>query len=195
MKHILISTLILFVHNTNAQQETNAIQRFKDYFEAWNNYQFTSDDFRGYLNDTIYTWHGKKEGKGTMSVFNPFSKWKQWDVAMNGVYSVDSIRYIPGENKIIASFHETTDFLWFIGMPKGFSATVHYWLDDQGRVKEILYDWSQDNKDFKTQLKPLVDWAIKYDSLEIADLYLKDGFEPSWTNAIRWTRLMKKYRK
>lgn len=112
---------------------------------------------------------------------------------MNGHKTIDSITFIPNKNKITARFQETTDFLTQIGMPEGFKATIHYWLDEQGLVKEVLYDWSSNNPDFTAQLKPVVDWAIKNDSTEIADLYLKNGFEPSWINGIRWKRIMNKY--
>ena len=112
---------------------------------------------------------------------------------MNGKKEIDSIFYVAGEHKITARFRETTDFLDAIGMPEGFKAVVHYWLDEDNKVKEIFYDWSSENADFSTQLKPVVEWAIRKDSAEIADLYLATGFVPSWSNAIRWKRIIDQF--
>ena len=182
--------------NTSAIAQDRADQilsRYSDYVKALNARQFLSEPYRSFRRDTVLVWHSERKGNPLISVYNPFSKWKQWDAYMNGHKHIDSIRYIPKEHKLTARFRETTDFLDQIGMPEGFAATIHYWLDENDKVKEILYDWSENNADFTTQLRPLVEWAVKNDSAEIADLYLQDGFQPSWTNGIRWNRIVNKY--
>lgn len=167
--------------------------KVENYFAAWNRQDFESADFAAFKKDTSYTWHGKKEGDGIRSIFNPNSGWKQWDKAWNGTYSYTSMRIDTDEMTVSGRFNETTDFLKQIGMPEGFSATVTYWFDDYYQVKETQYDWDPDNQSMHDKIKPLVEWATINDSITIHRIYLKDGFRPSTENAKDWKKLLNLY--
>ncbi len=163
------------------------------YFHRWNQHDFNHPDFANFKQDTNYVWHNEREGKGIRTVFNPDSPWKQWDVAWNGTYSYE-ITEIDEENlRITGKFQETTDFLKFIGMPEGLTATVTFWFGEDLRVKETLYDWSEKNRNMHDVIKPIVDWAKQNDSLRIQKIYLKNGFVPGKANADNWKLIFKKY--
>jgi len=169
-------------------------QKIDKYFLAWNNQAFSHPDFSNFKRDTSYTWHGKKDGKGRQSIFNPNSGWKQWDKAWNGSYTYDIVKIDTDSMKVVGEFIETTDFLKTIGMPEGYSATVTFWFDDNDRVKETLYAWNASNRNMKEVIKPIVEWAKVNDSIRINKIYLIDGFIPNIENAKEWKILLDEYK-
>ncbi len=195
-KTITLSTLALLLV-TSCTENKKAIleEKVKKYFAAWNSQDFESSDFALFKKDTSYTWHGKKEGQGNRSIFNPNSGWKQWDKAWKGTYTYKDVQINTEEMMVTGEFNETTDFLKQIGMSEGFSATVTFWFDDDYRVKETLYAWKPDNRSMHEQIKPLVEWAKQNDSITIYQIYLQDGFRPSTETAIEWKKLLDAYTK
>jgi hypothetical protein len=169
-------------------------QKIDKYFLAWNNQKFNHSDFSEFKRDTSYTWHNKKGGKGNQSIFNANSGSKQWDKAWNGAYSYDIIKIDTDSLKVTGTFRETTDFLRIIGMPEGYKAIVTYWFDDDYRVKETLYEWNPNNKKMSEVIQPIVEWAMKNDSIKIQTIYLKDGFKPNTENAREWKTLLDRYK-
>lgn len=180
---------------SKVDQETILRQKIDDYFQAWNNQNFSHPDFAKFKRDTSYTWHGKKEGKGIRSIFNPNSGWKQWDRAWNGTYTYEIKEIDLEAKKVMLDFQETTDFLKYIGMPEGFKAVVSFWFDDDLRVKETLYDWDPNNKDIDDGLQPIVEWAKENDSIRINSIYLSKGFKADSLNAVEWKQLFQAYDK
>lgn len=172
-------------------------KKTKAYFKAWNRHDFTNSDFANFKMDTCYVWHNNKKGKGQQNVFDPNSGWKQWDIAWNGTYQFEITNIDTGSLKVTGKFIETTDFLKIIGMPTGYSATVTYWFNKDLKVKEILYDWDEKNRNMHEVIKPIVIWAKEHDSLRIQKIYLRDGFVPNKENAKEWKELLMlwKYRK
>lgn len=174
-------------------EETTIRNRIHAHFAAWNRQDFDHEDFKAFLNDSILIWHNKKIGNGQLSVIDPNSGWKQWDKAWNGSYQLDSVIIDTQQHKVTANFAETNDFNKLIGMPEGYRARVTYWLDSKGRVKEVLYDWADQNPEIKEKLKPIVEWALENDSSAIAEAYLQNGFQPSATNAAKWKKILNGY--
>ncbi len=192
-KLFILLFMVIGLLNCADNKEEILRERTKKYFAAWNNHDFVHPDFRNFKRDTSYTWHDTKEGEGIRSIFDPNSGWKQWDVAWNGTYQYEFIEVNTDSLKVIIEFDETTDFLKFIGMPEGFSAVVTYWFDEELRVKETLYDWSDDNKSMHEVIKPIVEWAKENDSLRIYQIYLENGFVPNKENADQWKELFRLY--
>ena len=194
-KQNLIILGFIFCSCFNNDKETILRQKIDKYFLAWNNQAFTHFDFSSFKNDTSYTWHGKKEGKGIQSIFNPNSGWKQWDKAWNGYYTYNIIKIDIDSMKVIGEFNETTDFLKIIGMPEGYSAKVTFWFDDNDRVMETLYAWNVTNRKMKEVIEPIVEWAKVNDFIRINKIYLNDGFIPNTENAKDWKILLAEYNK
>lgn len=186
-----ICGLIFFSCTDNTEDVIR--QKTNNYFTAWNNHDFVHPDFQEFKRDTSYTWHDAKVGQGIESIFNPNSGWKQWDVAWNGIYQYEILEIDTDSMKVTGDFIETNDFLKYIGMPEGFSATVTYWFDEELKVKETLYDWSEDNRSLHDLIKPVVDWAKENDSIRIQRIYLENGFVPSKENADEWKELFQLY--
>ena len=176
------------------QSETLLREKTENYFKAWNRHDFNHPDFANFKRDTSYTWHGARAGEGIQSTFNPDSGWKQWDKAWNGQYTYDITTIDVDSLKVIGTFTETTDFLTFIGMPEGYTATVTFWFDEKHRVKETLYAWNGDNQVMKEIIQPIVDWARVNDSTRIHQIYLNEGFIPNTTNAEEWKQLFMGYK-
>lgn len=185
--------LLMFLCHCSPSDQEILSKKIKKYYAAWNRQDFNHPDYTQFTNDTTYTWHGEKNGDGIMTIFGPNSGWKQWDIAWNGTYRFEITDLNLNELKVSGQFHETTDFLKIIGMPEGFSAIVTYWFDKNLRVKETQYDWSPDNKSIHDVIKPYVDWAKKYDSVRIQNIYLENGFVPSKENADEWKILFANY--
>jgi len=196
-KHVLSLLALGLILWSCSKDNEEAILRHKidKYFLAWNNQAFNHPDFFDFKRDTSYTWHDKKEGKGSQSIFNLNSGWKQWDKAWNGTYTYDSIIIDTDSLKVTGKFRETTDFLKIIGMPEGYTAIVTYWFDDSYKVKETLYEWDVNNEKMSEVIKPIVEWAMINDSIRIQHIYLQDGFTPNTENAREWKILLDAYKK
>lgn len=189
---VLVLVGLLFECSAPAEQELR--KKTEAYFAAWNRHDFTHPDFANFKLDTSYVWHGKKEGKGIETLFDPYSGWKQWDIAWNGAYKFQITR-IDAENRIVqGNFHETTDFFKIIGMPEGITAVVTFWFTPDMQVKETQYNWSDSNRSMHDLVKPIVAWARENDSLRIQKVYLQDGFVPNKENAAEWKILFDSYR-
>ncbi len=186
-------TLIILSMSCGPGKEQILREKTDAYFEAWNHQEFTLPAFADFKLDTSRVWHGKKVGDGKISVFNPNSGWKQWDKAWNGTYSYEITLIDLEELSVTGEFRETTDFLKYIGMPEGFSATVTFWFDEQLRVKETQYDWFEGNRSMHDLIKPIVAWAKVNDSVRINKIYLNNGFVPSEENAREWKALFERY--
>ena len=180
---------------TACSPDTATILRSKTtaYFEAWNRQDFKSPAFASFKLDTSLVWHGKKEGPGIVSIFNPNSGWKQWDVAWYGTYDYEITQVNVEELSVTGSFQETHDFFKRIGMPEGLSAKVTFWFNEDLKVKETFYDWSPDNRSMHDLIKPMVEWAKVHDSIRINNIYLQEGFVPSTENAREWQVLFDLY--
>ena len=194
-KQNLIILGFIFCSCFNNDKETILRQKIDKYFLAWNNQAFSHPDFSNFKKDTSYTWHGKKEGKGIQSIFNPNSGWKQWDKAWNGYYTYNIIKIDIDSMKVKCEFNETTDFLKIIGMPEGYSAKVTFWFDDNDRVNNTLYAWNVTNRKMKEVIEPIVEWAKVNDFIRINKIYLNDGFIPNTENAKEWKILLAEYNK
>lgn len=184
---------VLLIAGCEPTKEELIREKTEAYFDAWNRQEFTNPAFSEFKLHTSRVWHGKKEGEGNVSVFNPNSGWKQWDKAWNGKYRYEITHIDPEELFVTGKFQETTDFLNYIGMPEGFSATVTFWFDEKLRVKETQYDWFESNRSMHDLIKPIVDWAKVNDSIRIQNIYLKDGFVPNTENAEEWKVLFERY--
>lgn len=187
-----IGTVII---SCNGTEENDLQKKTEAYFSAWNRHDFTHPDFANFKLDTSYVWHGKKEGEGIESVFDPNSGWKQWDIAWNGTYHFEITRIDAARRIVEGNFHENTDFFKIIGMPEGISAVVTYWFTEDMRVKETQYNWSDKNRSMHDLVKPMVEWARENDSLRIQKIYLLDGFIPNEENAAEWKTLFEMYGK
>ena len=195
-RHYLFLSIALFalVSCNQSEEEEIMLEKVNAYFVAWNNQGFTSPAFRGFTKDTSYTWHTEKKGEGSMSIFNPNSGWKQWDKAMNGVYTFENIDINTHARTITGDFTETTDFLKAIGMPEGFSAKITYWYNKDFQITGKLYGWSPDNRSMATMVKPMADWAKANNPELIEQVYPNESFTPSTENAKIWKQIIANYK-
>ncbi len=169
------------------------LEKVDRYYAAKNRHDFEHPDYAEFKQKVSLTWHGAKEGEGITSRFNPNSGWNQWDVAWNGSYSFSVTAFDESEVSVTGRFNEDNEFFHLIGIPHGLSATVTFWFDEELRVKETQYNWDESNQSVHEKLKPIVAWAITYDSLATHQVYLKDGFVPNAENARIWKKLLTAY--
>ena len=197
MKLVKFTSLLFILAIVGCNQpdeEGIMMDKVNAYFAAWNNQEFTSEAYKGFAKDTSYTWHTEKKGEGIPSTYNPNSGWKQWDKAMNGIYTFDNLVIDIKARTIIGDFTETTDFLKEIGMPEGFAAKITYWYDEDFKIKERLYGWNPNNRSMATMVKPMADWAKKNNPDLIAQVYPEERFTPSTENAVIWKQIIANYK-
>ncbi len=163
------------------------------YYAAKNRHDFGSLAYTKFKCDTSTTWHGERTGEGLRSLFNPNSGWNQWDIAWEGRYEYEIVEVDSDSLLVRLRFTEFNEFLTAVGIPEGLSATITFWFDEDLRVKETLFGWDDDNQSVHENLKPIVSWALSYDSAAIAEVYLNDGFEASAQKADMWKPLLEAY--
>lgn len=192
-RYISVPLLLLCFNSCDTTKNGKAqLERFSEYFLAvkedkgnkWN-----------YSTDTVRLWFDDKNGEPILQIRDQESTgvWKQWDEEMNSVSDYDSIWFYQEENAIKGYFYENNDFYRLIG--KGPTKTLRtYWLNERNLVKEILIYWiPEENTHTSEHLKPIVEWALEYDSVEIRELYPDNRIIPSLENAQRWKVLLDEY--
>ena len=145
--------------------------------------------------DTVRSWFDEKTGAGNIQLKGvPASGiWTEWDQEMNAYIKYDSL--IPDDeiHSVSGIFYEFNDFYRLIG--KGPTKTIRtYWFDKNNMVEEILIVWSPENTLTADHLVPVVNWALKNDSIEISELYKEEKIIPSLESAKRWKTLLRKYK-
>jgi len=148
-----------------------------------------------YTTDTVTTWFDEKTGEGRKSIKGAQSSgpWAQWDKEMNS-YSTHDDNFTVNENdhSVTGVFYEHNDFYDLLG--KGpTKSTRTYWFNKDGLINEVLIVWDPSNSLTSVYLDSVVVWELKYDSLEITQLYANEEITPSVENAKRWKALLKKY--
>lgn len=153
--------------------------------------------FQQFVADTMKVWFDSKEGRPSIRLKSNQSKgpWAEWDSVMNGRTTLDSIWFDEEKKAVKTLFTETNDFYDLIGKPASV-AEQSFWLNGKGEIDESLIFWLPDkNISADTFLHPVIEWARKRDSIEIADLYKNEEIEPSAENAVRWKALLRNYQR
>ncbi len=178
--------------NPNNEKPQKLLSNFISYYEAVKikspqKWDFTLDTLKIWMEDTLSTPRLQIKGKISSG------PWKDWDSIMNSVTYYDTLWYNKSEHAIQGYFNENNDFYHLIGKPANKTLRT-YWLNDQDKIDELLIYWiPEENKNTAHYLKPIVEWAMTYDSLEIKDLYPEGRIIPSIENAKRWKVLLKQY--
>ena len=171
----------------------NLINRFKLYDEAVK----ANDESRWtYTQDTVKVWFDDKIGNPVLRIKGEKAAglWKAWDEEMHARSGYDSLWYDLENHTIMGHFYENNDFYELIG--KGPTHTLQtFWLTKEDKISEILIFWiPEENTTTGIYLKPIVDWARKYDSQEINEIYSNGKILPSKENAVRWKKLIQQYK-
>ena len=188
----ILTTLMIANSCDTLNQESRSLRQFHRYYTA---IKEDSDNRWRFTADTVKLWFDDKDGQPTLQFKGKKStgKWKEWDKAMNSSSKYDSIWFDTNENAVKGYFFENNDFYKLIG--KSPTKTLRtYWLDENNKIQEILMYWiPEENTTTGEHLKPIIEWALKNDSVEIQQLYPNSRIVPSAENAIRWKRLLRKY--
>ncbi len=188
---LLVSLFALGACNQSSKQDT-ALTLFNNYHTAIKK----NGDKWLYTTDTVKQWFDEKSGKPILQIKGAPSsgKWKQWDQEMHSTSYFDSLWFDADENAVKGHFYENNDFYDLIG--KGPTKTLcTYWLNTDNKIYEILIYWIPEvNTTTGEHLKPIQEWAMKNDSLEIQTLYPNGRIVPSGENAKRWRILIEKYK-
>jgi hypothetical protein len=194
MRTLFVGFSLLVLGNcTKVYEETRYLEHFRDYYSAsksgsLNKWNFTTD--------TVKVWFDKKSGDPSLQIKGKqkTGKWSEWDKEMNSSSNYDSIWFDDHENAVKGYFFENNDFYELIGKEPTKTERT-FWFDQNRKIKEILIYWiPEENTTTAEHLKPIVEWAMENDSLEIQQLYPDGNFIPSAQNAIRWKDLLKSYR-
>lgn len=187
---LLIITLIGAVSCN--KQRNDGLKLFADYYSA---VKENSDKQWNYTSDTVKLWFDEKSGEPILQIKGDKStgKWKEWDIELNSTSSYDSLWLDQENNVIMGYFYENNDFYELIG--KAPTKTLRtYWLNEQTKINEILIYWiPDDNTTTSKHLKPIKEWALENDSIEINQLYPDNTIIPSRENARRWKKLLNNY--
>lgn len=195
MKINIPTILLLFIFAVSCDIQKgrqNILNDFAEYFEAS---KLDSKTKWNYTTDTVKVWFDEKKGNPSKRIKgeNFSGKWKEWDEQMHSSVQYDTLWYDKSEHAVKGFFYENNDFYDLIG--KSPTKTLRtYWLNNENKIYEILIFWiPEENTTTSLHLKPIVEWALKNDSLEILELYPKGNIIPSKENAIKWKKLLTKY--
>lgn len=183
---------IQFTGCTSLDSSSKALKMFEQYFVEVSNH---SELRWGFTSDTVKLWFDAKEGDPILQFKGKkeAGKWSEWDKAMNAKSYYDSIWYDKNEHAVKGYFFEENDFYKLIGK-KPTKTLRTYWINNKSMINEILIYWiPEENTTTAEHLKPIVQWALKYDSIEIQQLYPNGKLIPSKENAIRWKKLLERY--
>ena len=193
-KFIFIPIISGFVMvSCETKRESNRyINTFRNYYSELKK---GSDDKWNYTTDTVKVWWDDKDGDPILQIKGKESigPWRAWDEEMNSSTKYDTLWFDKEELAVKVHFVETNDFYKLIG--KNTSKTLQtFWFNSEGKIKEKLIYWiPEENTISSEHLKPIVEWAMENDSIEISQLYGNGQIIPSRANAIRWKKLLKKY--
>jgi hypothetical protein len=173
--------------------ESEVLNQFNNYYSA---VKSRSEDKWNFMTDTVKLWFDEKTGDPILQTRNNQKQgpWAEWDKEMNASSFYDSIWYDKTKQTVQGYFYENNDFYEMIG--KSPTKTLRtYWINENNKINEILIYWiPEENTTSSEHLGPIVDWAMKNDSLEIQTLYPEGNIIPSKENAKRWKLLLTKYK-
>ena len=188
----LLIAVIIYTGCSSSNEKSDELELFVNYYSAS---QKESDAKWNFTTDTVKLWFDDKEGEPSLRIKDKKStgKWKEWDEIMNSSSTYDSVWFDKNENAIKGYFYENNDFYELIGK-KPTKTLRTYWLNKDNIIHEILLYWiPEENTTTAEHLKPIVEWALINDSIEISELYPEGNIIPSRENAIRWKKFLKKY--
>jgi hypothetical protein len=193
--HIILLLLLLLVLglSCNMQEKgTDEIDAFTAYFLASKE---NPEHKWEYTADTVNIWFDDKKGAPSQRIKGQKTsgKWQAWDEEMHSSSRYDSLWYDPSEHAVKGFFYENNDFYKLLG--KSPTKTLRtYWFNRVNKIHKILIYWiPEENTTTSEHLKPVVEWALKVDSLEISELYPDGRIVPTRENAVRWKALLTQY--
>jgi hypothetical protein len=186
--------LIIFIGCKNSGKESVQLELFREYYAA---YKAGSEDKWNFTADTVKLWFDDKNSRPILQIKGkkPAGKWKEWDEEMNATSSYDSLWFDKDEHSIKGYFQENNDFYELIG--KSSTKTLQtYWLNHNNKIYEILIYWiPEENTTTGEHLKPIIEWAMENDSIEIQHLSPDNSIIPSRENARKWKKILERYHK
>ena len=194
MKEKIILFICIGIFSCSKSDEnTKLVAQLKNYLEA----KSAKDNSHWqYMADTVKSWFDEKNGAGNIQLKSESftGPWAEWDKEMNAYITFDSLTTDKSENSVSGIFYEFNDFYDLIGKrPTKTKRT--YWFNKKNLINEVLIVWDPSNTLTAIHLKPVVEWALKNDSIEIQELYPNGEIIPSAENARRWKVLLNRYNK
>jgi|GEM_PF-2691817 len=189
---VIITTSIILIACDSSKKENASIELFKEYYAELKK---GTEDKWNYTADTVNLWFDDKDGEPILQIkgMKPGGRWKEWDKEMKAESNYDSLWFDISEHAVKGYFFENNEFYQLIGKPPTKTLRT-YWFNQNNKIHEILIYWiPEENTTTGEKLKPIVEWAMKYDSTEIQYLYPNNQLIPSEENARRWKDLLKKY--
>jgi hypothetical protein len=196
MKNACLLSIFLICSFSSCQNnapDESLLRKFEDYQKALRE---ESGEEWNLTADTIRIWFDDKSGDPLLRVRGSESRgpWSAWDEEMHAATWPDSIWVETREHAVKGYFFENNDFYELIG--KAPTRTLRtYWFNENDRIDEILIYWIPEENTTSTEhLQPIVEWAMVCDSSEIRAIYPDGQIVPSRENAIRWKKLLRRYR-
>ena len=184
--YLILALLVSCQHKREASMDV-----FIKYYEAS---KVDQEAVWEYSADTLRVWFESKKNEASLRYRGKQqSKWGEWDDVMHATSHYDSIWFDSGENAVRGYFFENNDFYKLIGASSNKTLRT-YFLNEDLKISGLLYERiPTQNSISEKHMKPIVEWALVNDSVEITELYPDNEFVPSAENALRWKTLLARY--
>lgn len=189
---IVMALTTIFSSCNTADKKNELLILFDKYHKAS---EQSVDGKWNYTTDTVKVWFDNKDNKPLLKIkgMESAGQWKEWDNEMNSKMTYDSLWFDEEDNAVKGYFYENNDFYRLIKKPPTKTLRT-YWFNSADQIDEILIYWiPNENTPTEEFLRPIQEWALKYDSQEIQELYPDETIVPSRENAMRWKILLQEY--
>ena len=192
MKTFVSSFILIALLGCNSIQQNDLKLIAESYLEAKSMDDGSADKF---TTDTLKIWFENKSGDPIRRIKGQkkTGPWAEWDKEFKSYSEPDSLWTDVKSNSVSGKFFESNEFYGLIGKPPT-ETTRTFWFNTDNLISEILIVWKPGQKTSDYYLRPIVEWALKNDSLEITSLYPKEEIKPSAINAKRWRKLIIDYK-
>lgn len=189
------TTLFLFsllVGCSSKNESTDVLESFNLYYKADN---AKSESRWEYTSDTIRVWYAKDDPTPDLKYKGQQNDaWQDWDDAMNSISYYDTIWYNSELHAIEGYFNENNDFYVLLGAAPNKTFRT-YTLNSENKITDIHYEKiSVENTLNNGHMAPVYQWALQNEPQEIAEIFPGNKLVPSTENAIRWKKLIIRYR-
>ncbi|HMG67997.1 MAG TPA: hypothetical protein VK588_09930 [Chitinophagaceae bacterium] len=155
---------------------------------------FNSDNIKSrgrWLSEDCHSYFIEKKGDGEDKV-SALNSFLNWDAPLHPDLRI--LNYTVKGNICTIEFNEQNDFSKLIQYP-GWKGTEIIRFNSKKLIDQVIYIPANDNPDYKTWLKPAVDWLQNKYPDEIIEIYKGGKLIKNPVTARKWVLLLQRWRK